>query len=63
MLSYCNGVDQRIARQRLRKHGPTRKNRTTGLCNQFLGNGSIKPSREQAAMETVFSVGYATTSC
>jgi hypothetical protein len=37
---YCNGSDEHIARQRLRKHGPTRNNRK-GLCNPFLGNGSV----------------------
>jgi hypothetical protein len=30
----CNGFHQRIAGQWLRKHGPIRKNRTTGLCLQ-----------------------------
>jgi hypothetical protein len=24
---YCNGFDQRVARQRLCKHGPTRNNK------------------------------------
>jgi hypothetical protein len=27
MNIYCNGFDQRFARQQLRKHGPTRNNR------------------------------------
>jgi hypothetical protein len=27
---YCNGFDQRVARQQLSKHGPTRKN--SGSC-------------------------------
>jgi hypothetical protein len=38
---YCNGLDQRIARQRPRKHGPTPSSRTTGLCNPFIGNGLV----------------------
>jgi hypothetical protein len=38
---YCNGFDQCIARQWLCKHSPTCNNRTTGLCNLFLGNGSV----------------------
>jgi hypothetical protein len=37
----CNGVDQRIARQRLPKHGPISNSRTTGLWNPFLDNGSV----------------------
>jgi hypothetical protein len=39
--SYCNGFEQRTIRQRLRKHDPTRNNGRTGLCNPFLGNGSV----------------------
>jgi hypothetical protein len=35
---YCNVFDQCIARRRLCKRGPARKNRATGLCNPFLGN-------------------------
>jgi hypothetical protein len=38
---YCNGFDQCMARQRLRRHGPTRNNRTTGLCNPFPSNTSV----------------------
>jgi hypothetical protein len=41
MYKYCKGIDQRIARHLLRKHGPKRNNRMTGLCNPFLGNGSV----------------------
>jgi hypothetical protein len=32
---------QRTAMQRLRKHGPTCNNRTTGLCNPLLGNSPV----------------------
>jgi hypothetical protein len=31
---YCNGFDQRVARQQLCKHGPTRNNR--GGCASYV---------------------------
>jgi hypothetical protein len=54
---YCNRFDQRIARQGLRKHGPTRDNKTTEICNPFLGNGSINtlPRRCNDVTTTVHS--------
>jgi hypothetical protein len=57
LLVYCNGFDQCIVRQRLRKHGPTRNNRTTGVCNPFLGNGLVNtlPRRCNGIIATVAS--------
>jgi hypothetical protein len=58
--SYCNRFDQSIAKQRLSKHFPTCNNiwetvfsmwsapnnsRKTGLCNPFVGNGSVNTFR------------------
>jgi hypothetical protein len=58
-LAYCNGFDQRIARQRLRKHGPTRNSRTTGLCKPLLGNSPVNTfqhTRHATMNEPVFYV-------
>jgi hypothetical protein len=58
---YSNGFDQRIARQRLLKHGTTRNNRTTGLCNPLLGNSPVNTFQHmcRAKMEeAVFSMRW-----
>jgi hypothetical protein len=41
LKKYSDGFDQRIIEHRLRKHGPTRNNKTTVLCNLFLGSGAV----------------------
>jgi hypothetical protein len=56
----CNGFDQRTAMQRLRRHGPARRNRT-GLCNPLLGNSPVNAfqhTRQAAMEEPVFSTRW-----
>jgi hypothetical protein len=56
---YCTGFHQRIARQRLRKHAPTRNNTTTGLFNPLLGNSPVNTfqhARHATMEEVVFSM-------
>jgi hypothetical protein len=49
---YCNGFDERVARQQLCKHGPTRNN--TGGCF-FLVRGDVT-QRWVVVMRQVFAV-------
>jgi hypothetical protein len=58
---YCYGFDQRIARQRFRKHGPTRNSRTTELCNPFLGNGSVNTLPRRCNDVTTIVLSYQVT--
>jgi hypothetical protein len=56
---YCNGFDQRVARQRLRKHGPRRNNIWgcvfyVGRAKPSAGNG---PMNSQSNTWHVLSVG------
>jgi hypothetical protein len=57
---YCNGFDQRVARQQLCEHGPTRNNGGTcvfyAMTSRNNGGSCVFYGVTSPTIETVFSV-------